>query len=312
MIVRFEILWGDAMTPMRDVRLVAATAAIVMLGIGGVAAAGVSDGNYDPERQHCTGDADDSDSPDRVEEGCQNATLNLRDGNGDEAFRIGTQQTADGEPVDPTPQVTTGTIDPTTGAFVYFGADDNLDEGEHDSSSAIGDGPSDGGAIVLDVDPASADRWVAAFLAGDAQYLLTHPVPVVAAGTGACADGACASVQTQQRVAYQGGDKKDHRDVADYEGKEWDPETCAGPSDGKEDCGPGGIRSWHRREGTTYVEPGAQVYEDPNPAGSPIGPYPLPGAYAGTCGVIVGGDPLNAPDSPFTNEAHQLRVQTGC
>lgn len=120
-------------------------------------------------------------TPDRVE-GCQNATFNVRDGNGDEAIRIGTQQTADGEQVDPRPQVTTGEMDPTTGVFGYFGADDNLSNGEHDSSSQIGDGPSDGGAIVLDLDPSSLDRWMAAVEAGDFRYLLTHPVPLLGTG----------------------------------------------------------------------------------------------------------------------------------
>ena len=38
-------------------------------------------------------------------------------------------------------------IDPTRGAQVYFGADDNLDAGEHDGASGMGNGPSDGGAI---------------------------------------------------------------------------------------------------------------------------------------------------------------------
>ena len=297
----------------RGARAVAGLAAVIMLGVGGVAAAGVSDGNYDPARQGCTGHADDADQPERTEPGCQNATFNVRDGNDDEAFRIGTQQTADGEPVDPTTaQVTTGEMDPTTGVFVYFGADDNLSQGEHDSSSAIGDGPSDGGAIVFNVDPDSLEAWAAALESGDTQYLLTHPLPLIRAGMGACADGICPSVQTQRRIAYKGEKRHARRDVADYEGKEWDPEGCAGPSDTAEDCGPGGIRRWHRREGTTYVEPGVQVYEDPNPAGSPIGPYPIPAAYVGTCGVIVGGGPVQAPDSPITNDAGQLRVTTGC
>ena len=34
---------------------------------------------------------------------------------------------------------------------------------------------------------------------------------------------------TERRVAYQGGNKRSHRDVADYEGVTWDPETCGGP-----------------------------------------------------------------------------------
>jgi hypothetical protein len=299
--------------------VVALAAAAITVGFGGVAAAGVSDGNYEPERQGCTGHADDADAPDRVEEGCQNASVSVRDGNGDEAVRVGTQQTADGDQVDPTPTVATGEIDPATGVFVYFGADDNLANGEHDSSSAIGDGPSDGGAIVLDLDPSSLDRWLAALEAGDSQYLLTHPVPVLGAGLGGCADGVCFSAQTERRVAYQGGrvdedgNPEGERDVADYEGKEWDPESCAGPSDTEEDCGEGGIATWHEKEGTVYVEPGVQVYEDPNPAGSPIGPYPVPAVYAGTCGVTLGGGPmLTAPASPVTNTAGQVRVETGC
>lgn len=292
---------------------VAGLALVATLSMGGAALAGVSDGNYRPERQGCTGHADDAAEPDRVEEGCQNATLNLRDGNGDEAFRVGTQQTADGEAVDPTPQVTSGSMDPSTGAFLYFGADDNLDDGEHDSSSQIGDGPSDGGAIVAELDPASVALWVAALQAGDLPYLLTHPLPLLVVGTGACADGICASVQSQRHLAYQGGDPDKERDVADYEGKQWDPETCGGPSDTEADCGEGGILAWHNQEGSVYVEPGVQVYEDPNPEGSPIGPYPLPGFYAGTCGVVAGGGAAPAaPDSPVTNEAGQASVKTGC
>jgi hypothetical protein len=291
---------------------IAGLVAAITIGSAGVAFAGISDGNYRPERQGCSGHADDYDRADTAEEGCQSATLNVRDGNDDELFRVGYAQTPDGESVDPTsPQVTTGSIDPSTGVFTYFGADDNLDNGEHDSSPQIGDGPSDGGAIVLNVDPASLDAWIAALQAGDASYLLTHPIPLVDAGAGSCADGICESVQTQRRVAYQGGGKGE-RDVADYEGKEWDPESCGGPSDTKEDCGPGGIKRWHKDNPTTYVEPGVQVYEDPNPEGSPIGPYPLPALYAGTCGVIVGGGPVTAPASPITNGAGQLKISTAC
>src|SRR5207248_11123777 len=96
---------------------------------------------------------------------------------------------------------------PSRGARVYMGADDNLDNGEHDSSSKIGDGPSDGGAIVFNVAPDSLGAWLNALVAGDAQYVLTHPVPLVDAGFGSCADGVCESVQTQQRTAYQGSGK---------------------------------------------------------------------------------------------------------
>ena len=71
------------------------------------------------------------------------------------------------------------------------------------------------------------------------------------------------------------------------------------------------MNDWRDQEGTVYAEPGVQVYEDPDPQASPIDPvaeieggardggapipdggpslYPLPGTYAGTCGLIVNG-----------------------
>ena len=296
----------------RRLAFVVLVAAIVVAGAG-AAFAGVSDGNYRPSKQHCTGGAEDSDHPDHVEPGCQSLTGNASDGSGHEAFFAGTQQTADGQNAqqivhggDP------GSIDPATGAQVYFGADDNLDSGEHDSSSQIKDGPSDGGAVVANVSPESVARWLDAVKSGDISYLLTHPLPLVDAGAGSCADGVCESVQTQRRTAYQGGGDGS-RDAANYDGKQWDPETCAGPSDTNADCGPGGIKSWWKKDGAVYTEPGAQVYEDPNPEGSPEGPYPLPAAYAGTCGVIAGGGTAPAaPASPVTNGAGQVVVSSGC
>ncbi|HEY2814704.1 MAG TPA: hypothetical protein VGJ03_14665 [Acidimicrobiales bacterium] len=285
----------------------------VMVAGTGAAVAGVSGGNYSPSKQHCSGGADDSNRPQHVEKGCQSSTANVSDGSGNEAFFAGTQQTADGDSAhdlvhggDP------ASVDPTSGAQVYFGADDNLDNGEHDSSSKIKDGPSDGGAVALDVSPESVMPWLAALRSGDIAYLLTHPAPLVDAGAGSCADGTCESVQTQQRTAYQGGGKG-QRDAANYDGTTWDPDTCAGPSDTSADCGPGGIKSWWNKDGTVHTEPGAQVYEDPNPEGSPEGPYPLPAAYAGTCGVIAGGGTAPAaPASPITNGAGQVVVSTGC
>ena len=77
---------------------------------------------------------------------------------------------------------------------MYFGADDNLDQGEHDGASGIGNGPSDGGAIRFVIDPASLQAWVDAGMAGDTTYLQTHPIPLVSFGTGECADGVCFSV----------------------------------------------------------------------------------------------------------------------
>ena len=62
-----------------------------------------------------------------------------------------------------------------------------------------------------------------------------------------------------------------------------------------------------------YAEPGIQIYEDPDPQGSPIGPwYPIPAFYVGTCGLIVGGGQMAMPESPFTNKGGQFVVSTGC
>jgi hypothetical protein len=288
-------------------------ASALVLGIAGVAAA-VSDGNYDYRKQHCSGAAQNATAPDRVEEGCRNISIVLADDDGHEFVSAGTLQTADGEFVHDGDQ----SIDPAGnaqgGLHFYFGADDNLDAGEHDSSPQINNGPSDGGAIQANLTPDSAATWVAALLRGDSEYVLTHPFPLIDAGAGMCADGVCAAVTTQRRVAYQGGRTKRHRDVADYDGKRWDPESCAGPSDTAADCGGHQLKWWGDREGTVYVEPGAQVYEDPDAQASPAGPYPLPAAYAGTCGVIAGGGPAaSAPaGTPGTNSAGQVEVRTGC
>jgi hypothetical protein len=275
----------------------------------------VTDGNYQSSKQHCSGNADNSEDPARVEQGCKSAIVSLSDGNEHDFAWFGTQQTADGENPDPMALrdfKTTNPRDPSSGARVYLGADDNLDTGEHDSSDQVNQGPSDGGAIQFNVLPGSIMPWLTALTTGDVSYLLTHPVPLVDFGFGACADGICFNAQTQQRVAWQ-GDGKGSRNIADYSGKPWDPESCAGPSDSAKDCGGQPLRSWYAKDGTTYVEPGVSVFEDPDPQASPIGPYPLPALYVGTCGVILGGGSAPpAPDSPITNKAGQLMISTGC
>jgi hypothetical protein len=149
-------------------------------------------------------------------------------------------------------------------------------------------------------------------------YLLTHPLPLVDFGIGACTDGLCNSTQTQKRRAYDGGNANaPNRDVANYGGYQWDPATCSSADPNPETCGghPDGIGYWHDQSGDVYVEPGVQVYEDPNPAGSPLGGeslYPIPALYVGTCGVVAGGGLAQVPASPMTNDAGQLVVATGC
>ncbi|MCA1831610.1 MAG: hypothetical protein ABR548_11645 [Actinomycetota bacterium] len=313
----------------------------------GQAAHAISDGNYDPAKQGCTGAADNYNHGETTEEGCHNIALVVYDGTGHEYFGMGTFQTPEGEfvhageywydlgdgtrtsqrfdengPQDPV--TTAGTeAHPETGIHIYFGADDNLDEGEHDSSRQVNNGPSDGGAIQFNLDPNSVNDWVAALALQDQSYLLTHPLPVGDAGTGFCADGICISVQSQRRTAFQGGQDSE-RDVSNYDGKKWDPKTCAGPSDQPPDCGDKALSAWNAHEGTTYVEPGVQIYEDPDAQGSPEAlsffsggnasddPYPLPALYIGTCGIVIGGGDVQFPASEFTNDAGQIVIETGC
>jgi hypothetical protein len=337
--------------------LLACLLAAAALGFVAGPALAVSDGAYDPARQGCTGAADDSQRPASTEPDCRSAVLTGEAG-GHRVVAVGTKQTPDGSnvhegvvtadaggtscrasadagitngnpPAAPAAPVCGGSTqadpDPASGARAYFGADDNLDSGEHDSSPQSSIGPSDGGAIHLELRPESITGWFGALAAGDSQYLLTHPLPLVSLGAGGCADGACASVQTEQRTVWQGSGKGS-RDVYDYEGKAWDPYTCGGPTDTKKDCGGKKLSRWNRTDGAVHAEPGVQVYEDPDPQGSPIDPiydgggspspmlYPLPAAYAGTCGVAAGGGPLAPafPASPVTNGAGQVDVATGC
>jgi hypothetical protein len=315
-------------------------AATMLLGTAGAALA-VTDGHYSPDRQHCSPDADESDYPQRVEPGCHSATALAADGNGHEYVNAGTQQQPSSAnmpfeggdvAVDPgnggpaTDQTfgngQTGSrvnpdSDPASGMHLYFGADDNLDSGEHDSSEYEAAGPSDGGGIEVNAEPASIGTWMANVMSVNIPQLLIAPLPLVSAGAGSCADGICENVTTERRTAFDGGANKS-RDVSDYEGKEWDPETCGGPDDQPEDCGGQTLGDWNDKDGATYVEPGVQVFEDGDAEGSPAGPsYPIPAAAVTTCGVFLGGgslngQPLAAPESPVTNSAGQVAIKTGC
>jgi hypothetical protein len=221
-----------------------------------------------------------------------------------------------------------------TNASLYLGADDNLDSGEHDGvdgkygTSRSANGPSDGGAVVVNWHPLDVVKWVgvvAAVLSNplDAARrgaLLANPVPVADGGFGECADGQCVSAQSRQRAVYHGGNpKRSSRDAYDYSGKTWDPNGCSsGSAKDEQQCHGGrgqpqdmnGYRAAEARN--VNAEPGLQVYEDPDPQGSPIGPYPLPAFYAGTCGVTLGGGTMPMPASPWTNKAGQLSMSTGC
>lgn len=212
-----------------------------------------------------------------------------------------------------------------SGFALYFGANDGLDSGEHDEpdgrhgTSKEQNGPSDGGAVQLRWHPGQLNSWLPLVLAGVAKAnpaaLATDPFPLADAGAGACADGLCVAGQSHRRVAWRGGGKGGkRRDAYDYTGKQWDPYDCSGQSVAAEkkchDRHHKNADSYYRDEAKqVVVEPGLQVYEDPDPNGSPLLPtYPLPAGYAGSCGVTVGGGPLTLPSSPVTNRAGQLSL----
>jgi hypothetical protein len=311
------------------------TAVALVAFVPTVQAHAVSDGNYDNKKQGCTGNAFNSDQPKRTEKHCYITTVQLSDGTHN-YVTVGIPMTKDGESPNALEicidlgqgsrqcalldqngitqeKDQKGTpADPSTGPRLYFGMNDNIDNGEHDSSEQVNNGPSDGGGAQLNADPSSIAGWIAALQAQDASYVLTHPLPAGDAGIGFCADGICLSAQTQRRVLFQGGNHKKSRDVSNYQGKKWDPTSCGGPDDRTKDCGGHSLKWWDDQEGTVYAEPGIQIYEDPDAQGSPIGPYPLVGFYVGTCGIVAGGGDMSAPDSPFTNSAGQLVITTGC
>jgi hypothetical protein len=339
---------------------------VAMLSVAAVLAAhaafAVSDGQYLPANQACNGNADNSDAGNLTEAGCHNMITFVADGTGHQYAGWGFDQTPDGSTlhsgevwvdpglgsrytwrfdtdagsVDPAPVVTMSTPgNLATGVHVYFGADDNLDIGEHDSSNFVKNGPSDGGAMELIIDPTAASAWLFMLQAADTAGLLAAPAPMANGGTGACADGFCIAVTTQRRVAFQGGRTDIHRDVANYEWSDgtpmrWDPYNCAGPTDTRLFCsdasGTHTIKYWYNLDGTVYTEPGIQIYEDPDPQASPgvlsflgLGvndPYPLPSVYLGTCGLVFGGGAPGTPTrfdgTPLSNSAGQIVVGAGC
>jgi hypothetical protein len=356
------------------IKAIIAVIAVTTLAV--TAAGAVSDGNYSPRRNHCSGHADNVESPQYAEDGCHNGTVTISDNAGHEYFGIGSAQTADHEkgPLPPVAPFGLGANlhkgdfwydsgsgctryvfdlnapgapvqgtcpwfnkkapnyygpdrapNPASGIRIYFGFDDNAAGGEHDSSELINNGPSDGGGINVVLDPAGVQPWVQAVMAANPSYVLTHPLPFGYGGIGFCADGICFALHTQRQVAYQGGSKTaPSRDVANYDGKRWDPSGCSGDDDGSkktdnacnDPANPSkhqNITYWYNQDGTVYVEPGVQIFEDPDPQGSPIGPsYPIPSLYIGTCGVIIGGGSLKMPSSPLSNHSNQWVIPTAC
>jgi hypothetical protein len=344
----------------------ATSAALIFLGAASASA--VSDGYYDPSRMLCTGYSETTGAG--AVPGCYDAIVEVADRSGHIYFGAGARQVdLDAQPgqtfdvwVDPGqgikytftvtrspaaqilgPQMSPGTpAQPQQGVFVYVGADDNLDNGEHDGSPLLHNGPSDGGAITIEITPDKAAAWISALQSLNPAALLSNPLPLAGAGTGSCADGICFGATAVRRVALLGGATDGrHRDAPNYEGVIWDPDSCDGEDDGvtkgaadacddpttpQINCalnplacntqtingsGYENIVYWYKKIGKVYLEPGLNIYEDPDPQASPIGFYPLPALSLGACGFVFGGGDFSFT-GPSTNSAGQVVVGTAC
>jgi hypothetical protein len=128
----------------------------------------------------------------------------------------------------------------TEGFLLYYGMDDNSNNGEHDGEGPYTsplthgtiNGPSDGGGVMLAFTPYRIAQ----------SGTLSQPQGLLNAATGFCADGICASFTTMKQTVYEGcgsntGNARKHnhcsrharnseRNVYDYSGKKWDPYAC--------------------------------------------------------------------------------------
>lgn len=194
---------------------------------------------------------------------------------------------------------------------VYLGADDNLDNGEHDSvnptdnhkkDAQVADGPSDGGAAQLNTHPQGSLTEPTTWQDNVDPTDPHNPVRALDAGTGACADGLCAGADTSHRKDYQGGCTScpDQSVYNDQYTTDWRSPDCNGQStQNQNDCGAnwqngqesGNIYQPYSERGAYYTDPGVFVYQDPDPQASPEFPitptYPMCELYAGTMGVWV-------------------------
>ena len=231
------------------------------------------------------------------------------------------------------------------GLLIYLGMDDNSDNGEHDGvgpfststqpwNNGAMNGSSDGGAIILVLDPMKAGQTPSQ----------THPEGLLNAGMGFCADGICIDGTTQQQTVYHGCNANkqvkcqkgtpQNANVYNYApggNPNYDPSVnnesanCnAGDaqSTSTQACGSGGMNAYRSSTpANENVEPGVQLYSDPDPQRSPAAPspfWPTPAVYAGTCGVyagspattgqIAGTKPMSVGGVPVTNQAGQIAV----
>ena len=340
-----------------------------IIGLGASSALATSDGYYDPSRMLCTPYSDTTGAG--AVPGCYDAIIEIADASGHVYYGAGARQVDLGEQpgqtfdvwVDPglgmkytftvsrtaTTPIAGPTMSPSTpahpeqGVFLYFGADDNLESGEHDGSPLAHNGPSDGGGISIDIRPDTAAAWISALQSLSPTTILANPVPLTGAGAGGCADGICFGATAVRRVAFLGSATDGrHRDAPNYAGVTWDPDSCDGEDDGvtkgaanacddpatpQINCttnplacntqtinksGYENIVYWYKKIGKVYLEPGLNIYEDPDPQASPLPPYPLPALSLGTCGFVFGGASPLTFTGPGTNAAGQIVVGTAC
>jgi hypothetical protein len=211
------------------------------------------------------------------------------------------------------------------GLLFYLGANDGLDNGEHDGFSGSNhsgpacttatpcntdeaiNGPSDGGAVILSLTPQNAGNTPSA----------THPEGLANFSFGACADGICFGATTQQQTVYQGcsadtlsgkNAKEDKCSKGEAQNdnvyqnntpastKESPNCNGGGPSTSDAACdtnsdgsaNPGGADAYRQQTPHNMnMEPGVQTFQDPDPNRSPVAPVGTPGIYVGTCGVFV-------------------------
>lgn len=195
---------------------------------------------------------------------------------------------------------------PPNELHVFFGADDNLESGEHDGvpeqnceddgaggeicydNTDLANGPSDGGEIRLDVTP-NQDDPAANIDPGNPDNV----APAAYAGMGACVDGICFNAGTGERQVYDGGQPgtvylddataDDYKDTDDY---------CSYDNEGN--C----VREVHDQQQDFYSRPGINIYADPDPQDSSLGPFDgSTNTHVGTGGIkILGVSVIDAQD----------------
>jgi hypothetical protein len=150
------------------------------------------------------------------------------------------------------------------GLVVYYGMDDNTDNGEHDGFSQNNhtagavNGPSDGGAVTLSVaGTESLSDYLSSLAASGASA--ADPEGVANVSAGFCADGICSEGTTDRQTVYYGCD-----DPSDAQTSAWTKNGVDGATDPQNDaaadrCTPGTAES-------------GNVYENDAPA-STMEPY---------------------------------------